>query len=70
MGAISVSNHQPIDSLLTCLFRHRSKKTSKLRATGLCEENSPVTGEFPGQKASDAENVSIYYVTMKKHQFV
>ena len=22
------------------------KKTSKLRTTGLCEENSPVTGEF------------------------
>ena len=25
----------------------RSKKTSKLHVTGLCEENSPVTGEFP-----------------------
>ena len=29
------------------LFRRRSKKTSKFRVTGLCEENSPVTGEFP-----------------------
>ena len=28
-------------------FRRRSKKTSKLRVTGLCEGNSPVTGEFP-----------------------
>ena len=27
--------------------RRRSKKTSKLRVTSLCEENSPVTGEFP-----------------------
>ena len=32
-----VSNHQPHDCLLNHLFRHRSKKTSKLRVTGLCE---------------------------------
>ena len=35
-----VSNHQRFDCLLKHLFRRRSKKTSKLRATGLCEENS------------------------------
>ena len=28
-------------------FRRRSKKTSKLRVTGLCAGNSPGTGEFP-----------------------
>ena len=28
------------------IFRRRSKKTSKLRVTGLCAGNSPVTGEF------------------------
>ena len=27
-------------------------------ATGLCEENPPVTGWFPSQKVSNAENVS------------
>ena len=32
-----VSNHQPHDCLLNRLFRHRSKKTSKLRVTGLCD---------------------------------
>ena len=37
------------------------KNTSKLRVTGLCEENSPVTGEFPTQRASNAENVSIWW---------
>ena len=37
------------------------KKTSKLRVTGLCEENSPVTGEFPSQGASNAENISIWW---------
>ena len=34
-----VSNHQPYDCLLKRLFRRRSKKTSKLRVTGLCEGN-------------------------------
>ena len=28
---------------------------------GLCEGNSPVTGEFPSQRASKAENVSIWW---------
>ena len=56
-----VSNHQPHDCLLNRLFRRRSKKTSKLRATGLCAGNSPVTGEFPAQMASNAENVSIWW---------
>ena len=52
-----VSNHQFHDCLLNRLFRSRSKKTSKLRITGLCAENSPVTGEFPAQLDSNAENV-------------
>ena len=37
-----VSNHQPHDCLLNRSFRHRSKKTSKLRVTCFCEGNSPV----------------------------
>ena len=60
-GPDSVSNHQPHDCLLNRLFRHRSKKTSKLRVTGLCAGNSPGTGEFPAQMASYAENVSIWW---------
>ena len=47
--------------LLNHLFRHISKKTSKLHVTGLCEGNSPVTDEFPAQRASKAENVSIWW---------
>ena len=39
-GRDSVSHHQPHDCLLNRLFRHRSKKTSKLRVTGLCAGNS------------------------------
>ena len=56
-----VSNHQPHDCLLNGLFRRRSKKTSKLRVTDLCEGNSPVTSEFPAQRASNAKNVSIWW---------
>ena len=36
-----VSNYQPHGCLLNCLFRRKSKKTSKLRVTGLCVRNSP-----------------------------
>ena len=36
-----VSNNQPHGCLLNRLFGRRSKKTSKLRVTGLCAENSP-----------------------------
>ena len=56
-----VSNHQAHDCLLNRLFRRRSKKKSKLRVTGLCEGNSPVTGEFPTQRACNMENVSIWW---------
>ena len=56
-----VSNHQPRVCLLNRLFRRRSKKTSKIRVPGLCTGNSPVTGEFPAQMASNAENVSIWW---------
>ena len=57
----SVTNHQPYESLINRLFGRRSKKTSKLRVTGLCAGNSPGTGEFPAQRASNAENVSIWW---------
>ena len=42
-------------------FGRRSKKTSKLCFTGVCAGNSPGTGEFPAQMASNAENVSIWW---------
>ena len=60
-GHDGVSNHQPHDCLLNRVFGRRSKKTSKHRVTGLCAGNSPGTGEFPAQMASNAENVSIWW---------
>ena len=41
-GFDGLPNHQPHDCLLNHLFRRRSKKTPKLRVTGLCAGNSPV----------------------------
>ena len=52
---------------LLLLFRRRSEKSSKLRVTGLCEGNSPVTGEFSSQSASNAENVFIWW---RHHHYV
>ena len=66
-GHDGVSNHQPHQCLLNRPPRRRSKKTSKLRVTCLCAGNSPETGKFPAQMASNAENVSIWW---RHHEFV
>ena len=66
-GRGGVCDHQPHDCLLNRLFRRRSKYTSKLRVTGLWVGNSPETGEFPAQMASNAENVSIWW---RHHAFM
>ena len=60
-GRDGVPNYQPHNCLLNRLFRRRWNKTSKLRVTGLCAWYSPVTTEFPVQRASNAENVSIWW---------
>ena len=57
-----VSNHQHGHCLLNRLLRRRSKQISNFRITGLCEGNSPVTGEFPAQLASNARNVTIWWL--------
>ena len=61
---ISYNKHEiniPLLHTYVLSFRRRSKKTSKLRVTGLCAENSLVTGEFPAEMASNTENVSIWW---------
>ena len=35
-------------------------KTSKLRVIAICEGNSPANDEFPAQRASNVENLSIW----------
>ena len=66
-GGDGVSNHQRLDYLLNRLSRRRSKRTSKLRVTGLCEWNSPMTGGFLSQRASNAENFSFDNVIMVRN---
>ena len=53
-GRDGVSNHQPHHCLLNGLFRRRSKKHQCSASLAF------VTGEFPAQMASNAENVSIW----------
>ena len=56
-GHDGVSNHQPHACLLNRWFRHRWKKNIKApRHWALWEK---LTGEFPAQRSSNAENVSI-----------
>ena len=45
--------------------RHQMKRFSALLAR--CEGNSPVTGEFRAQRASNAENV---YIWWRHHEMV
>ena len=61
-----VSNHRRIDCLLKRLFGRRSK----LRVTGLCEGNSPVTGEFLSQRASTAENIPVRWFHYESSQWL
>ena len=56
-----VSNYQRFCCLFSRLFRRRSKKTSKLCVTGLCEGNPPVTGGFSSQRPSYADFFSIWW---------
>ena len=56
-----VPTHWRLSGLLNRLFRRRSKKTTNLRVNGLSDGNSPVTDEFPSQRASNAENASIWW---------
>ena len=55
-----VSNHQPHYCLLNCLFRRKSKKTSKLHATGLC------AGKFTGDRwipRRKGQSITARYIT-------
>ena len=60
-GSDGVSNNQPRDCSLKRSFGCRSKNAPKLPVTGLFQGNSPMTGEFLAQRASNVENVSIWW---------
>ena len=60
-----VSNHQRLYCLLSCLFRRKSKKTSQLRAIGLCEGNWPVTDGFHSQRSVTRKKLPFDDVIMR-----
>ena len=60
MGAIA-SQITSFTIVYSIVYSDADKKTWKLRVTGLGVGNSPGTGEFPSQMASNAENVSIWW---------
>ena len=63
-----VSDHRHLDCLCSRLFRRTSKLISKLRVTGLCEGNPPVTGGFPSKRASARKIFPFDDVIMKSSQ--
>ena len=60
MGAMA-SQITSLTIVYSTVYSATDEKTSKLLVTGLCEGNSPVTGDIPAQRASNAENVSIWW---------
>ena len=62
-----VLNHRCIDCLLNPLFERRSKKTSKLRVTSLCEGDPPDKGPLTRKKMLPFDDVII---TCRCHQWL
>ena len=59
-----VCNHRRLDCILKRLFRCRWEKISELCVTGLWAGKSPVTVEFPTQRASNAEMPPLHDIIM------
>ena len=65
-----ISMASQITSLTTVystVYSGADKKNTKVRVTGLCVRNSPVTGQFPEQMTSNAEYVSIWWRNLDYH---
>ena len=60
MGAL-VSQTTSLTIVYSTLYSGADQRKHQGRVTGLCAGNSPVTGEFLAQMASNAENDSIWW---------
>ena len=60
-GHEGLSNYQPHDCLLNRLLRHSQRKHQSSVSLAFVCGDSPVTGEFPTQRASNVENFSIWW---------
>ena len=63
-------NHRRLDYLLRRLFRCRSKKTSTLRVTGLCEGKSTIWWRLHATQATNYSHESSDYQRMKPQSSV
>ena len=61
MSAMASQITSPTSVYSTVYSGADQRKHQQLRVTGLCAANSPVAGEFPAQKASNAEKVPIWW---------
>ena len=66
-GHNGVSNHQPHNCLLNRLFRHRSKKTSKLRVTGFVRGIHRRRANSPHKGPVTRKNFPFDDVIMERH---
>ena len=60
MSAIA-SQITSVSIVCSTVCSRADQRTSKLSVSGLCKGNPPVTGGFPSQRASNAENVLIWW---------
>ena len=65
-----VSQIASLTIVYSTVYSGADQKISKLRVTGLCAGHSPETGELPAQRASRAENVSIWWRHHAKTAFL
>ena len=68
MGAMASQITSPTIVHSTVYSGVDQRKHQKLRVTGLCARNSPVTGELPVQMANNAENGSIWWRHHEPHK--
>ena len=61
-----VSKITGVSRVWSTFVQAQIKKSSKLRVTGICEGNRPVTDGFPSQRASNTGNVPIWW---RHHDF-
>ena len=54
-----------VSSVCSTVSSDADQRKQKFCVTGLCEGNPPVTGAFPSQKTSDAENFPFDDVIIK-----
>ena len=56
-----ILNYQSIECLFNHLFRLKTKEHQRSALLALCGGNPPLTSGFPSQRASNTENVSIWW---------